>query len=340
MAKQSPTIRDVARVADVSTSTVSLVLNGGNVRETTRVRVQDAIRKLRYTPQSHGRGLRSGRSHTIGFFVLNAPNVDDLSTEAADFWFQLIRGVQATCRQNEYYFSFESLNWRDPDELLRRARGRFNDGAIIVPQYHYHYSFLSDLQSYSFPYVMYNPWVPVGDAHAVFAMDKEAQEEMIGYLIGQGRSSIAFINGPRDHVDAQSRFSGYRDALFAAGITPNEDLVQWSDFTRGGGYESATKLITCFENIPDAIACGNDYMAVGAIHALHDHGLRVPEDVAVTGYGDHDVGRSVVPRLTTMTLPVREIGEALGAKLFAQIAGEPDSTASRFAPALTSGQSA
>ena len=175
------TMKDVARMANVSIATVSLVINDGPVRDTTRARVQDAIRKLRYIPQNHGRGLRSGRSHAIGLYVMNAPDVDDLSTEAADFWFQLIRGVQAICQENEYYFSFESLTWREPERLLRRALSRLNDGAIIIPQYHRHYSFLSELQAFKYPYVMYNPCVPVGAAHSVFAMDRQAQREMTAY---------------------------------------------------------------------------------------------------------------------------------------------------------------
>ena len=91
---------------------------------------------------------------------------------------------------------------------------------------------------------------------------------------------------------------------------------------------------------PDAIACANDYLAVGVIHALHDRGVRVPDDVAVTGFGDHDVGRSVIPRLTTVALPTREIGAALGSKLFAQIRGVSRPETTRFKLALRIHESA
>ncbi|MCG8478939.1 MAG: substrate-binding domain-containing protein [Spirochaetales bacterium] len=271
---------------------------------------------------------------------MNSPDVDDLSTEAADFWFQIIRGVQMICQENEYYFNFESLTWRDPEGLVRRALSRLNDGAIVIPQYRRHYGFLSDLQSLGYPYVMYNPWVPVGDTHSVVAMDKEAQQEMTRYLVDKGRSSIAFVAGPPEHVDAQSRYNGYREGLLSAGLSPSEDSVFWSDFTMRGGYEAAKAILDSPTPVPDAIACANDYMAVGVIHALHDRGVRVPDDIAVTGFGDHDVGRSVIPRLTTVTLPTREIGAALGSKLFAQIHGESHSESTRFELALRIRESA
>ena len=328
------TMKDVARMANVSIATVSLVINDGRVRDTTRARVEDAIRKLRYIPQNHGRGLRSGRSHAIGLYVMNSPDVDDLSTEAADFWFQLIRGVQAICQENEYYFSFESLTWREPERLVRRALSRLNDGAIIVPQYHRHYSFLSELESFKYPYVMYNPCVPVGATHSVFAMDQQAQRDMTAYLIAAGRSSIAFVAGPPEHVDAQNRYSGYREAIAAARGEALQEQVFWSDFTMRGGYEAAETILDRGARAPDAIACANDYLAVGVVHALHDHGVRVPDDVAVTGFGDHDVGRSVIPRLTTVALPTREIGAALGSKLFAQIRGVSRPETTRFKLAL------
>ena len=334
------TIKDVARMANVSTATVSLVINNGRVRDKTRERVEDAIRKLRYIPQSHGRGLRSGRSHAIGLYVVNSPEVDDLSTEAADFWFQLIRGVQAMCQENNYYFSFESLNWREPERLLQRALSRLNDGAIIVPQYRRHYSFLSELESFRYPYVMYNPWVPIGSAHSVFAMDQQAQREMTACLINRGRSSITFVSGPPEHVDAQNRCKGYRKAMAAAGFSPPQERVIWSDFTIRGGCEAAQTILDSSECSPDAIACANDYMAVGVVHELRNRGIRVPDDIAVTGFGDHDVGHSVIPRLTTVALPTREIGAALGSKLFAQIRGEPCSKDTRFELALRIHESA
>ena len=328
------TVRDVARVAAVSPSTVSLVMNGGRAREATRLRVQDAARKLRYVPQNHGRGLRSGRSHTIGFFILNTREVDDLSSEAADFWYQLIRGTQAECKAHDYYFSFESFCWDNAGDLVYRALSRSNDGAIIVPQYRHHYTFVGELEASGYPFAMYNPWIPVGEARTVMTDDRDAQRRLTEYVLSLGHELIAFINGPRDHVDSQHRYAGYLEAHTPYRVIPDERLVRWSDLTVHGGYTATDDLFEHSSVRPTAIVCGNDYLAVGAIHSLRRRGVRVPEDVAVTGYGDHDVSRSVIPQLTTVTLPVRQIGESLAGKLFAQIGGEPDTGEVRFVPEL------
>lgn len=332
-------IKDVAKMANVSISTVSLVMNGGNVSEDKRAQVEAAIEKLQYVPQGHGRSLRSGRSHSVGFFVLNSSPVKDLSLEASDFWFQLILGFEKICREHDYYFAFDSLNWDSTDRMVRRALGRLNDGAIIFPQYKYNYGFLKQLSNANYPLVFYNPWIPVENSQFIKVEDREAQSELVKLLIEKGHSKICLINGPKNHVDSQARYEGYKDAHNHFGIPVQEDRVAWSDFTFQGGYSTTKVLVkNQMENLT-AIACGNDYLAIGAIHALKDSGLNVPGDVAVTGFGGHDVSFSVIPRLTTMQIPTNEVGRALGMKLFSQIDGKPDQNLTSYRPQLIVGGS-
>lgn len=283
--------------------------------------------------------MRSGRSHSVGFFVLNSPGVSDLSSAASDFWFQMILGIEEQCRENNYFFGFDSLNWDLIDNVVHRALSKVNDGAIIIPQYKFNYSFLNNFKSMNYPFVMYNPWLPLGSTHSLHVADREAQDEIVSFLIRKGHKAISLVNGPSNHIDAIARYEGYKDAHNRSGIPVIEERVVWSDFTFRGGYESTKSLLNSINKNITAIVCSNDYLAVGAMQALSEHGLKVPDDIAVTGFGGHDVSQSTIPRLTTMVIPTREIGKTLGNKLFCQIFDRKDKSPMIYHPTLLVGGS-
>lgn len=153
------------------------------VREKTHLRVTNAARVLRCVPHINGRNLRSTRSRTIGVFILADSGVDDRGVEAAEFWYRLIREVQHECDRYDYFFNFVWLGWDNASEPCDRVGGRSRDGAIVIPQYLYHYGLLDELESQDYPFVMYNPWISIGAERKVITVDRIAAGKLCHHLI-------------------------------------------------------------------------------------------------------------------------------------------------------------
>ena len=320
----SVTLKDVAKLANVSISTASLALNGKHVAPETRKRILDAAEKLDFVMGSAAKSLKSGKSHSIGFYILGLDEAQDLSEEGSDFWYILLKGIMEVTSNNGYTFIFERSLWDDggaEENILSKVKSKSIDGAIIIPQYNFHYSFLEPLEKLKFPYVLINPNIEIDNIKKIFIDEYNGMKKATEYLISKGFNRIAFINGPKNHVDAINRINGFIDTLIDSRIPVYNEFIINSDFTISGGKQTVSRILKNTRNIPDAILCSNDYLAVGAIHAINDLGFRVPEDISVFGYGDHDVSRCVIPELTTMHTPILEIGRNAANKLFSQING-------------------
>jgi DNA-binding LacI/PurR family transcriptional regulator len=268
--------------------------------------------------------------------------IRDLSEEASDFWYILLKGIMEVTSSKGYAFNFESGTWEANDSenlIIKKARGKSVDGAIIIPQYNFHYEFLKPLMDINFPFVIINPTVPLEDEEKVVIKEFEAARTATNYLIDKGFERIGFINGPENHADSITRHKGFIEALINHKKTIYSELIVNSDFTIAGGM-TATDLLLEQKEPPQAIFCANDYIAVGAIHRITSRGLKVPHDISVFGYGDHDVGRCVLPQLTTMRTPVLEVGRAAANKLFNQINNEEDlEVQTEFLPTLVERES-
>jgi LacI family transcriptional regulator len=316
------TLKDVAKLAKVSVSTASLALNGKHVRPETRKRILVAAEKLNYVMGSAAKSLKSGKAHTIGFYILNLQEIRDLSEEASDFWYILLKGIMEVTGRNGYAFNFESGLWEANDSeniIVNRARSKAVDGAIIIPQYNFHYYFLKPLDDIDFPYVIINPSVDL-PAHKKIVINEYAGSFAgTEYLIAKGFDRIGFINGPEIHVDSINRYKGFLDAMIKYKKPIHSEYIRNSDFTMAGGKKTVEAVLDAADDPPEALLCANDYMAVGAIHGITNRGFRVPEDISVFGYGDHDIARGVIPRLTTVHTPVLDIGRTAAEKLFAQL---------------------
>jgi DNA-binding LacI/PurR family transcriptional regulator len=271
---------------------------------------------------SAAKSLKSGKSHTIGFYILNLQEIRDLSEEASDFWYILLKGIMEVTSRNGYAFNFESGLWEANDSeniIVNRARSKAVDGAIIIPQYNFHYHFLKPLDDIDFPYVIINPSIDLSPEKKIVINEYAGSFTGAEYLIRKGFEKIGFINGPEIHVDSINRYKGFLDAMIKNKIPIHSEYLRNSDFTMAGGRNTAEEILETVDEPPEVFLCANDYMAVGAIHAIVNRGLKVPDDISVFGYGDHDIARGVIPRLTTVHTPVLDVGRTAAEKLFAQI---------------------
>lgn len=294
---RSATIRDVARAANVSTATVSRVLNRSEtVAEPTVSRVLKVANELDYVPHSGARSLASKRTDTIGVLL------PDLHGE---FFSELIRGIDAGTSAHGLHLLL-SRSHGDPQEaaaVLRAMRSRV-DAMLVMSPYADGEELSSALKG-GVPLVLLNSSGGVGGRHPTFAIDNHAGAFAItAHLVETGRRRIAFIAGPADNIEAAERLRGYRAALAATGQS-GEQVAQ-GDFTERSGVTAARQLLRAAR--PDAIFAANDMMAIGCLQALREADLLVPGKVAVAGFDDIPVARFVEPALTTAGVPIAEIG--------------------------------
>ncbi|MBX3724415.1 MAG: LacI family DNA-binding transcriptional regulator [Xanthomonadales bacterium] len=307
-------IDDVARRAGVSLKTVSRVLNREpNVRETTRARVEAAVRELDYRPHPSARSLAGRRSYVIALLYDNP---------SANYLMQIQAGVLEACEANHYTLMLRPLGYRDPD-LLAAVRGfalQYRpDGMILTPPITDHVGLLHLLDSLDMPYASISSGHE--DGHVGVELDEtRAAREIVGHLIALGHRRIAHISGHADHCASGWRLSGYRQALQAAGLDGGEELIVPGEFSFESGVAAGARLFD-LPDPPSAIFAGNDDMAAGALHAAYERGLTVPGDVSVCGFDDTPIALQVYPSLTTIRQPSREMGRTAAIQLIDNLAG-------------------
>ena len=308
MSSSPATIKDVARVAGVSVATVSRALNGAeNVLPDTRQRILEIARELRYTPSGAARSLITRKTDTVGALL------PDLHGE---FFSELIRGIDQAARARGLHLLLSSSH-DDADEAaaaLRAMNGRV-DGLIVMSP-HADDDFLSQNLPPNLPAVLLNSGLQ-RPAQRVFAIDNfGGARAMTEHLVASGRRRIAFLGGPGANFEARERERGYRAGL-PAGAAP---WLLEGDFSEAGGQRAAAQLLSLpAGERPDAVFAANDIMAVGLLGTLVAAGVRVPEDIALAGFDDIPIARYVSPPLTTIHVPIADLGidalEALADRL-------------------------
>lgn len=295
----SATIKDVARRASVSTATVSRVLNKvGPVDEETRRKVEEAASQLHYTPSPLARSLSTRRTDAIGLLL------PDLFGE---FFSEVIRGSDQTAQQNHYHLLVSSShsNREEIEIALRTMRGRV-DGLVIMSP-HVDAQTLNANLPLSLPVVLLNCHVEGASFESLNVDNFAGALQMVRHLISHGHQSIAIIRGTENNFDAEERLRGYRFAMRETGEAYSECLEIQGNFSEASGYEGAQKILRMNPR-PTAIFASNDSMAIGALSALQDAGLQVPEDMALAGFDDIPIAAYLTPSLTTVRVGISDLG--------------------------------
>lgn len=318
IARRRPTSADVAARAGVSRTTVSFVLNdrpGTSISPQTRRRVLDAATELGYHPHASARGLAGGKSHILGFVLRQSTEqVAGDGTLA-----ETLSGLAAAARTAGFRVMVEPLDPSDGsyDALLRAQHA---DG-LVVSGPRVDDAGLATLAADGFPIVLQGSLAGI-DAPSVDVDNVSGARRAVEHLIGLGWRRIGCItNAPLAYTAAQERLDGYRSALDAAGLPFDETLVEEADFDAGSGHRAMARLLTRAR--PDAVFVASDVVAFGAIAAIREAGLRVPDDISVVGFDDIALAGFFDPPLTTVRLPAYDLGMAAGTALLDRVAGRP-----------------
>lgn len=318
------TIKDVARVANVSVATVSRALNGhNNVTESARNCVLKAAAELRYSPHAAARSLSSRRTHTVGVVL------PDLHGE---FFSELVRGIDQVAREHGQYLLVSSYHGHPEEQgaALRAMRGRV-DGLLVMSPYVNDFGFLTENLTPSLPVVLINTHLPHAGFVSLFIDNYGGAMQMVRHLIDCGHRRIAFLAGPDDNFDARERLRGYRDAL-AAHLPRAQEWVLAGDFGEASGHAAGGVIAACSDR-PDAVFAANDMMALGCLFGLNQAGIEVPGEIALVGFDDIPLASYVHPQLTTMRVNIAELG-ARALRALLEVDGEAANDDSAFVPKL------
>jgi len=300
-----PTIDDIARIAGVSKTTVSRVLNHKpDVDPATRQRILKIVEEQAYVPSITASGLAGGRSRLIGMLVpsFTWPNIPDL-----------MRGIAGVIEQTPYELVLYSINEtntaQDRNEVINRIFAtQLTAGLLAIFPGQQASESITRLHNKGFPVVVIDdqvaqtaPWVSADNTTGAYLA--------VRHLIRLGHRRIAHIQGPPEYLVSQDRYNGYRQALLEAGVTPDSELVIQGDFLPLSGRVAANALFALpLEKRPTAIFAATDQMAYGVLAAAEASGLHIPQDVALVGFDDDEPSVHIRPPLTTVRQPSSEMG--------------------------------
>jgi DNA-binding LacI/PurR family transcriptional regulator len=317
--RERSTSYDVARVAKVSRTTVSLVLNnvpGVRINEATRQRVIAAAQQLNYTPNISGRKLASGKSYTLGLVLRQNP--DQIFADM--FLLKVLLGVEKAAEVANLRVLLKPLSPEEPDSYAELIDGNHVDGIILSGPRQDDVEILH-LHQQGFP-IMLIGQLPGSDIPFIDVNAIDAAMTATRHLIELGHTRIGIItNAPLEYTSAQQRLEGYCKALVEAGIELDDTLITTGSYTPESGHIAMIHLLSCSPR-PTAVFIASDVVAMGAIQAVKFAGLSIPEDLAIVGYDDIPMAEYIDPPLTTIRLPAYGLGWAAGERLTRLLAGK------------------
>ncbi len=306
------TIKDVAKEAGVSISTVSNALNNVNVlHPDTKERVLEVARRLNYTPNLNGRNLKAQATGVLGLF---------LGAIRGPYYGELSDAVNRACQEGGY--ELEIFLSSDPSHILANIMGHRVDGAIILNS-----AIGPDqeeiLKNQGIPTV-YIDRILVGERSSSVVFDSHSGgEQAAKFLLELGHKKFMYIEGVSDNYDSIERKKGFFEVLKRAGITVDKDYILKGEFERVNAYNAVRDFLESGKPLPDAVFAANDLSAIGVLEAFRDGGVKVPDQVSVMGCDDIETTRLVSPSCTTIRTFFEKQGIIAVEQLIRMIKGDP-----------------
>lgn len=294
-------IKDVAKRANVSVSTVSNALNGkANVSDETRKRIMEIISEMNYYPNSMARNLKVKKTNTIAFCF---------SEFDRSFYLKIVRGIN-DCLVN-YGYDLIICTYHSIERFLRTG---FVDGALVLDR-RVTDDLIKSISNEKLPIVVLDRELEGDNIYSVIVDNYSVMQEMVRGLIGKGYKRFSYITGVEKTKDNIERYQGMVDMLAEHEIKFLPKNYFHGDFTEKSGYQAA-RIMVVSQDLPEVVICANDDMAIGAIKAFREAGIKVPQEVAVTGFDDIDLASLMEPKLTTIAIPQYEWGMYAATVLF------------------------
>ncbi|MFF8693547.1 LacI family DNA-binding transcriptional regulator [Streptomyces sp. NPDC015144] len=314
-----PTLEEVAARAGVGRGTASRVINGSpRVSARTREAVEAAVAELGYVPNRAARALAGNRTDAIALVVPEP----ETRFFAEPFFSDIVRGVGAALADTDMQLLLTLVgNDRERRRLVQYLTAHRVDGVLLV-SVHADDPLPDLLEQLGMPAVMSGRRSASEKLASVDSDNFAGARAAVDHLHVRGRRAIATITGPLDVYGARRRLDGYRDAITATGLAPDEQLIAPADFTEEGGAHAMRELLARRPDV-DAVFAASDVMAAGARQVLRESGRRVPDDVALIGFDDSAVARHMDPPLTSVRQPIEEMGRTMARVLLEEIDRDP-----------------
>lgn len=307
------TIKDIARVAGVSHTTVSRALNGNTlIKKATRDRIEKIAAEMNYVPNYSAKSLVTKKSFIIGLFF---SSIEQGTT--ASFLVDVIKGINHVLDEN---FTL-SVNGIDTVQNLGNIIVQRFDGIIVMSQSDEDNAFIYHVKKMGIPLVVLSRQLEDPSIMNVVANDREGVKEAIDYAVLQGHRKFAIIEGKAGFKSSSERKQGFMDSLIAHRIQLNPDYFAAGDYSIESGYLAMDSLLR-LSDPPTAVFCSNDDMAIGAMNACYANKVDIPSQISFIGFDDIMFARYTNPALTTVRKPIADISE-LGTKMLVQLMRNP-----------------
>jgi LacI family transcriptional regulator len=309
-----PTIQDVAKRAGVAPITVSRVINNtGYIRDETRQKVEAAIAELGYVPNSLARGLRVKQTKTIGLVLTDITN---------PFFTILARGAEDVASRAGFNVFLCNTDESEEKQMgyLKALLQRQVDGILLVPARSTMLP-IEMIRSTGTAVVVIDRQITSSQVDVLRCESVSGSQRLISHLLELGHTRIAVLTGPQGVSTAQDRVAGYEKALIDRGIAVDKSLIMYGRFTQDSGYEMAQKAIS-FSPLPTALFATNNFIAVGAVRAVQESGLQIPQDISIVTFDDLPDSLVINPFFTAIGQPSYEMGYRAAELLLARLSGE------------------
>jgi len=308
------TIKDIARLANVSHTTVSRALNGSTlIKPDTRKKILELAEQLQYVPNYSAKSLVLKKSYTIGLFFTSISN-----GTSASFLANVIKGVNDEIDENYNLFVRGIDDFKDFAAINSQ---RF-DGIVLMSQSDNDDAFIEHVQKQNIPIVVLNREIDDPSITNILSNDESGAMEATNYLVEQGHTKIAIIEGKESFKTALKRKNGYMQALMQNGLAINKRYLVKGSYDMESGYQAMEQLLS-LNNPPSAVFCSNDDMAIGAINAVFANSLHVPDNISIVGFDNSPFSQYVTPKLTTVQRPIEQISKK-GAKKLLELINDPN----------------
>ncbi len=306
------TIKEIAKMAKVSHTTVSRALNDSPfINQETKDRILEIAKRLNYVPNFNAKSLVLQKSHNIGLFFSTISK-----GTSSTFFHETIIGVNNVIK-NKYNLLVQGID--DYSDYSSLDNSRF-DGIIIMSQMDRDNAFIYKVAEKSIPLVILNRESNLDSVVNILAAEKAGAYSALKYLVQNGHKDIAILEGKEGFISTVNRKDGYFQALIENKIEIRPEYMVGGNYDIESGYQGMKKLLN-LPNVPTAVFCSNDNMAVGAVKAVHESGLKVPENISIIGFDNSEFCKYVTPALTTVKKPIREMSTEGAQRLMDMLEG-------------------
>lgn len=309
----SVTIKDIAKIANLSHTTVSRALNDSPlIKEETKKKIREIAKQLNYVPNYSAKSLVLNKSYNIGLFFSSISRGTSPS-----FFYDIVRSVNSVVAEN-YNLTIKGVDDFEDYTLINNKRF---DGIILMSQSEKDKPLIYHILERKIPLVVLNRDIEDSSVINILSDDRDGAYKIVSYLIENGHEDIAIIEGKEGFKSAKERKEGYLKALMDNKIYVENQYMIQGNYDMKSGYEAMEKLLS-LDKIPSAVFCSNDDMAIGAIKAAFKKGLSVPKDISIAGFDNIGFSEYTLPALTTVQRPMSKISEIGGKKIIDLIDSE------------------